>query len=57
MLGSWIMARKAGLVGGPMLAANVMMAATAGQFTLGVLTLLNGVPVGMEFIDINNIIL
>ena len=52
MLGSWIMARKAGLVGGPMLAANVMMAATAGQFTLGVLTLLNGVPVGMELIDI-----
>ena len=44
------MARKAGLVGGPMLAANLMMAATAGQFTLGVLTLLNGVPVGMEFI-------
>ena len=52
MFASWMMARKAGLVGGPMMAANLMMAATAGQFTLGVLTLLNGVPVGMEFIDI-----
>ena len=50
MFASWMMARKAGLVGGPMLAANLMMAATAGQFTLGVLTLLNGVPVGMELI-------
>ena len=52
MFASWMMARKAGLVGGPMMAANLMMAATAGQFTLGVLTLLNGVPVGMELIDI-----
>ena len=51
MFASWMMARKAGLVGGPMMAANLMMAATAGQFTLGVLTLLNGVPVGMELID------
>jgi len=47
MLASWLMARKAGLVGGPMLAANLMLAATAGQFTLGVLTLLNGVPVSL----------
>ena len=52
MFASWMMARKAGLVGGPMMAANLMMAATAGQFTLGVLTLLNGVPVGMELIDL-----
>ena len=52
MFASWMMARKAGLVGGPMMAANLMMAATAGQFTLGVLTLLNGVPVGMVLIDI-----
>jgi cytochrome c oxidase assembly protein subunit 15 len=47
MFASWMMARKAGLVGGPMMAANLMMAATAGQFTLGVLTLLNGVPVAL----------
>jgi len=47
MFASWIMSRKAGLVGMPMMAANLMMAATAGQFTLGVLTLLNGVPVSL----------
>ena len=44
---SWMMSRKAGLTGSPMMAANAMMAAVSLQATLGIMTILYNVPVAL----------